>query len=59
MVSNVMTNSPKSITKDRLAVDALQTIKRLNINNIPVVDEDYKLIGTLTWQMIVKAGIII
>ena len=59
MVSNVMTTSPKSITKDRLAVDALQTIKKLNINNIPVVDEDYKLIGTLTWQMIVKAGIII
>lgn len=59
MVSNVMTTSPKSITKDRLAVDALQLIKKQNINNIPVVDEDYRLIGTLTWQMIVKAGIII
>lgn len=59
IVSNVMISSPKKITKDKLAVDALQYIKQQNINNLPVVDMDNKLIGTITWQMIMKAGIVI
>lgn len=59
IVSNVMISSPKKITKDKLAVDALQYIKQQNINNLPVVDIDNKLIGTITWQMIMKAGIVV
>ncbi len=59
IVSNVMISSPKKITKDKLAVDALQYIKQQNINNLPVVDMDNKLIGTITWQMIMKAGIVV
>ncbi len=59
IVSNVMVPSPKKITKDKLAVDALQYIKRSNINNLPVVDQNDVLIGTITWQMIVKAGIVL
>lgn len=58
-VCNVMTKSPKYISKDKLAIEALQFIKVNNINNIPVVDENNELIGTITWQMIVKAGIVI
>ncbi len=54
-----MISSPKKITKDKLAVDALQYIKQQNINNLPVVDMDNKLIGTITWQMIMKAGIVV
>ena len=58
-VDSVMTITPKRITKDKLAVEALQFIKNNNINNIPVVDCEDKLIGTITWQLIVKAGIVI
>ena len=58
-VSNVMTKSPRKISRNRLAVEALQFIKEQNINNIPVVEDDNRLIGTITWQMIVKAGIVI
>lgn len=58
-VRNVMTTSPRYITKDRLAVDALYFIRQQNINNIPVVDGNHKLIGTITWQMIVNAGIVV
>lgn len=57
-VDEVMIKSPKKITKERLAVDALYYIKSNSINNLPVVDKDNKLIGTITWQQIVKAGIV-
>ena len=59
IVSNVMISSPKKITKDKLAVDALQYKQQHKINNLPVVDMDNKLIGTITWQMIMKAGIVV
>lgn len=59
IVENVMTVYPKYIKKERLAVDALHFIKQHHINNIPVVDDNQKLIGTITWQMIVAAGIVI
>ena len=58
-VDNVMVKSPKRITSKKLAVDALHYIKSLSINNLPVVDKNDILIGTITWQQIVKAGIVI
>ena len=54
-----MVKSPKRITPNKLAVDALRFIKQHSINNLPVVDEHDVLIGTITWQQIVKAGIVI
>ena len=57
-VDEVMIKEPKTTSKDRLAVDALHFIKKHSINNLPVVDKDGVLIGTITWQQIVKAGII-
>lgn len=58
-VEDIMIHNPKTITKDRMAINALKFIKENNINCLPVVDNDFKLIGTITLQMIVKAGIII
>lgn len=58
-VDDVMIQNPKSIASDKLAVDALRFIKQHSINNLPVVDEHNKLIGTITWQQIVKAGIVL
>lgn len=57
-VDDVMIVSPKRIMKERLAVDALHFIKSHSINNLPVVDKDDILVGTITWQQIVKAGIV-
>ncbi len=57
-VRNVMTPDPKRTTKDKLAVEALKFIRSKNINNLPVVDEENKLIGVVDWRQIVKAGIV-
>jgi len=58
-VDDVMIPNPKRTTKERLAVEALHFIKKHSINNLPVVDEENILIGTITWQQIVKAGIVV
>lgn len=57
-VEEVMIISPMSITKDRFAIDALHFIKSHSINNLPVVDSENVVVGTITWQQIVKAGIV-
>ena len=57
-IDEVMIRGPKTTTKERLAVDALHYIKKHSINNLPVVDEENVLVGTITWQQIVKAGIV-
>lgn len=58
-VSEVMTNNPKSFYSENLAVDALRYIKDNKINNLPIVDKSNALLGTITWQMIMRAGIVI
>ncbi len=57
-VDDVMIVEPETTTKDRLAVEALHFIKSRSINNLPVVDVNGKLVGTITWQQIVKSGIV-
>ena len=57
-VRNVMTADPKRTTKDALAVDALKFIRSKKINNLPVVDEENKVIGVVDWRQIVKAGVV-
>ena len=57
-VDDYMITSPLRTTEDTLAVQALHYIREHKINNLPVVDENNVLIGTLTWQMIIRAGIV-
>lgn len=57
-VENVMIRNPKRTNPDRLAIEALHYIKKNSINNLPVVDKDNYLVGAITWQQIVKAGIV-
>ncbi|MBQ8627747.1 MAG: KpsF/GutQ family sugar-phosphate isomerase [Agathobacter sp.] len=57
-VDEVMIKNPKTTKKEKLAVDALHFIKNHSINNLPVVDQDGVVVGTITWQQIVKAGIV-
>ena len=58
IVDDMMTKNPYTITKGKLAIEALNFLKDKSINSLPVVDNN-KLIGTITWQMIVKAGIVL
>ncbi|MCM1223927.1 MAG: KpsF/GutQ family sugar-phosphate isomerase [Lachnospiraceae bacterium] len=58
-VAEVMTVTPKIFKPERLAVDALRFIKQNQINNLPVVNEQNILCGTITWQMIIRAGIVV
>lgn len=57
-VDEAMTIHPYTIGADMLAVNALQKLKERHINNYPVVNEDSRVIGAITWQMIVNAGIV-
>ena len=57
-IDEVMIKNPKTIKREKLAVDALHFIKNNSINNLPVVDQDGVVVGTITWQQIVKAGIV-
>lgn len=59
VVDRIMTANPKWIKKDILLVDALQELKENRLNNFPVVDEHNVVIGMLTWQMIVREGVVL
>lgn len=59
IVDSIMTKTPKYITEDILAVDALKNLKDTHLNNYPVVDSNMKLIGMITLQMIIREGIIL
>lgn len=58
-VKNVMIKNPKLIASYALAVDALECMRQNSINCLPIVDDNMRVIGTVTLQMIVKAGIVI
>lgn len=59
IVDSIMTENPKYIYSDILLVDALHKLKESRLNNYPVVDEKKHVIGMLTWQMIVREGIVL
>lgn len=58
-VEEVMIKNPKTVSREQMAVYALKYLKQNSINCLPVVDNEGILKGTITWQMIVKAGIVI
>ena len=58
-INDVMTKNPKVVFDNSMAVDALKFLKETNVNGLPVVSNDNVLVGTITWQMIIKAGIVL
>lgn len=58
VVDDVMTANPKKVQMGTLAVDALRQIKEQSINCLDIVEGE-TLVGTITWQRIVNAGIVI
>ena len=57
-VKEVMTKNPTTITKDRLAAEALNILKEKKIDEIPVVDDKRKPIGLLDVQDLLKSGLL-
>jgi arabinose-5-phosphate isomerase len=57
-VSSVMTRRPTTISKGRLAVEALQVLQDRKIDELPVVDQHGKLVGLLDVQDLLKAGLV-
>ena len=58
-INDVMTKNPKVVFDNSMAIDALRFLKENNINSLPVVNNDNIIKGTITWQMIIKAGIVL
>lgn len=58
-VCDVMIPNPLTVSTEAMAVDALKLMKENNLNCLPVSGEDGKITGTITLQMLVKAGIVI
>jgi arabinose-5-phosphate isomerase len=52
-----MTRTPTTISKEKLAVEALNLLKKKNISCIPVLDGD-KVVGTIRLQDIIGVGIV-
>ena len=57
-VKDIMTKSPITIKKDRLAAEAFQILRSKKIDEIPVVDGKGKPIGLLDVQDLLKAGLV-
>lgn len=57
LVKNVMTKNPITISKNKLAIEALNVLKENNISCLPVVEEG-KILGTIRIQDIIGIGII-
>lgn len=57
-VQKVMTTAPKSATGEDLCTEALQTMKKFQIDELPVLDADGRLAGILDVQDLLKAGIV-
>jgi len=57
-VGDVMTKDPATISKDKLAVEALQILQEKKVDELPVVDIKGKLVGLLDVQDLLKAGLV-
>jgi arabinose-5-phosphate isomerase len=57
-VKDVMTKMPITITKGKLAVEALRILQEKKIDEIPVVDDKYRPIGLVDVQDLLKAGLV-
>ena len=57
-VKDVMTKNPITISKERLASEALRILKEKHIDELPVVDNKNRPIGMLDVQDLLKAGLV-
>ncbi|MGM0420636.1 MAG: KpsF/GutQ family sugar-phosphate isomerase [Bacillota bacterium] len=56
-VVEVMTADPETIGSDRLAAEALKMMEAKEINHLPIVDEDYRPLGMVNFQDLLRAKV--
>jgi len=56
--ADIMTVSPKTIGPDELAVNALETLKRHDITQLVVVEENNRYLGVLHLHDLIKEGLL-
>ncbi len=54
-VTDVMTRNPRTMGPEKLAAEAVEMMERYKINQIPVVDDDGRLIGALNMHDLFQA----
>lgn len=54
---SIMTRAPKTVNSGKLAIEALNFMRKYNINALPVIDNN-KVIGVIRMQSIVGIGIV-
>ncbi len=57
-VVRLMTSNPKTITADRLAVEAAQVMEEYKIHALLVVDEENRLVGALNIHDLLRARVV-
>lgn len=57
-IADLMTQNPKTIRADELAVAAVEKMETMKINGLLVVDEDNTLVGALNMHDLLKAGVV-
>ncbi|HCI45423.1 MAG TPA: KpsF/GutQ family sugar-phosphate isomerase [Candidatus Omnitrophica bacterium] len=57
-VSEVMTRNPVTILKDKLAAEALNIMKEKKIDELPVLDNQRRIVGLLDVQDLLRAGLV-
>ena len=56
-LENVMVRTPKTTTKDTLAVNAIDLMEQYNITVLPVIDDELRPIAMIHLHDLIKAGI--
>ena len=57
-INKVMTRNPKTITQDRLAIDAAKMMQEMKFDNMPVVDNKGRPIGIVDERDLLSEGIV-
>ncbi|MDP8259429.1 MAG: KpsF/GutQ family sugar-phosphate isomerase [Candidatus Gygaella obscura] len=57
-INFVMTKHPITISRDRLAMEALSILRKKKIDELPVVDKNNKPVGILDIQDLLSAGLV-
>ena len=58
LVSSVMSRGPRTITGEKLAVEAVQIMEEHKVNQLLVVDEQQRLVGALNMHDLFRATVI-
>ncbi|MED7818628.1 MULTISPECIES: KpsF/GutQ family sugar-phosphate isomerase [unclassified Francisella] len=56
-ISNVMSKHPKTVSKDDMAMTALEKMEEFEIMSLAVVDNDHHVLGVVTMHDLIKLGL--